>query len=226
MLGMLGVSSILLSVSRLVHFPVSLRSIQVLTRTGLEIAARNSWLLDPDVSTRERVTRAVAEAMHGSDQDARAAAKTGNDQYAKAKEQWAEAAIRRARELDLPLKKAGTGREVLAEHKRPSATNMIDQFVTSIGGDKGSALYAYLSAATHGQPFHLVQLGGDSIEITRSSVRDLAVQLTLAVQMMKVVHVRYAQYLGHESKRRRQPYEEVVTMLQSYDGDLTAVGQL
>lgn len=226
-LGVLGTSNILLSVSRLTYLPVSIRSMQILTRTGLEIASRNHWLIDPTVSPRERVTRAVAEALHGTQEDVRAVARFDDERRSRGATQWADAAARWAQSLGLPLKQDKSGRNTLTDCRRPTSSAMIQNFVDSVGGQRGSALYGYLSAATHGQPFHLVQLGGESAKITPSTFADLKTQLLVIVQIMKVVHIRYAQYLGRESQARRRPYEATVKFLQRRaDDDSAEIGYL
>lgn len=225
-LGLLGTSNLLLSVSRLMYLPVSIRSTQVLTRTMLEIGSRNHWLLDPAISTRERVIRAVLEAIHSTQQDLQAAAKFEDARYIKGPQQLADAAVRWARDLDLAVKREKSGREMLADYRRPTSSALTQQFVQAVGGQKGSALYGYLSAATHGQPFHLVRLGGERLEILDSSLSDATSQLTLAVQIMKVVHIRYAQYLGKSSRARVRPYQDALRSLRERSDRSIIVGTL
>ena len=48
-----GASYILYSVGRLLYGPVSLRAVEVLARTTLEMSARAWWMLDPAISVRD-----------------------------------------------------------------------------------------------------------------------------------------------------------------------------
>lgn len=192
----------------------------------LELGARNNWLMDAQVSTRERVTRAVAEALHSTQEDSRAIKKFGIPDKSIAAEQWVDLAKSWADSLGLEARKDKRGRVNLVEYKRPTSSEMVQDFVDAVGGQKGAALYAYFSAATHGQVYHLAQLGGESVDIPKRPLSEVAAQVQLAVQITKVVHVRYALYLGKESASRIRPYEKVFAFLGQDAGNSLQVGQL
>jgi hypothetical protein len=108
-----GASYILYSVGRLLYSPVSLRAVEVLSRTTLEMSARAWWMLDPGIPVRERVQRALGEELHTSRQELAALRKGALAELTEAESWRVNTTLNFARSLGIPLKYDKGGREVL-----------------------------------------------------------------------------------------------------------------
>jgi hypothetical protein len=117
------------SIARLMDAPVSFTVLESLTRLLLETAARLWWVLDPDVTVRDRVARAVTVAMastheanraHAQEDGTAATASRNKDpHFALQAVQWAEK----------------LGLEVVTQPKRPPRVAGAErQISTSVSG--------------------------------------------------------------------------------------------
>ena len=204
------------SVGRLVIAPVSMLSIQILVRTILESSSRIWWLLQSDITCRERVTRGVVDTVDGFYEDLRPMTKSNDHVLEQNANYWVGASLDWAQRLGLPLKADKRGRKRIEGYTRPNSSELIQEFLTVIGFPRGATLYGYLSAATHGFHYHMIDRDGPQQKATINTVNDLRRILPLAIRPIQEVHVILAEYLGGKSAARSAPYVKILRDLEKY----------
>lgn len=212
-----GASYILYSIGRLLYSPVSLRAVEVLARTTLEMSARAWWLLAPDIRVRERVQRALGEELHTSRQELTALRKGDFSELTEAGSWRIDTTLNFARSLGIPLKHDRRGREILDGFVRPSATTLIEEFATSLGvTGRGASVYGWLSGSIHGDTFHLVDLVEGRPTFPHTKLSSLGNTLTVPVLAFREAHLRLAAYIGDSSSASRvQPYNHLTKILKA-----------
>jgi hypothetical protein len=184
-------SYILYSIGRLLYSPVSLRAVEVLARTTLEMSARAWWMLDPDIPVRERVQRALGEELHTSRQELAALRKGALPELTEAESWRINTTLNFARSRGISLKYDKREREVLYGFVRPTSSALMEEFATSLGlAGRGASLYGWLSSSTHGDTFHLVDLGEEQPKVAHVKLSTLANTLTAPVLAFREVHLR------------------------------------
>ena len=211
-----GASYILYSIGRLLFSPVSLRAVEALARTTLEMSARAWWMLDPAIRVRERVQRALGEELHTSRQELAALRKGAVPELTEAGSWRINTTLNFARSLGIPLKYERRGTEVLDEFVRPSATTLIEEFVASLGLiERGASMYGWLSSSIHGDTYHLVDLVEGHPTFPKTTLLNLANTLAVPILAFREIHLRLADYVGSISSARAQPYDRLINVLRT-----------
>ena len=105
------------------------------------------------------------------------------------------------------------GREVIDGFVRPSATALMEEFVTSLGLiGHGASLYGWLSSSTHGDTFHLVDLVEGRPKFPHAKLSTLANTLTVPVLAFKEAHLRLADYIEAYSKLSLKKYSPTAAL--------------
>ncbi|MGA4732040.1 hypothetical protein ACPB67_31895 [Micromonospora taraxaci] len=207
-----GASYHLYSIGRLLFIPVSCRSVQTLGRTCLEMAARAWWLLEPDIGVRERILRSVGEVLYGARAEVHALRDSGAAELLVRAEHKARDALEWAKYLGLAVRVDKKGFEILDGLVRPKATGLVNDLVASTGG-KSRGVYGWLSAATHGAPFHLVDVVNGHPQPLRINPEWLALTVRPPVIAVREAHQRLACYVGSRSSARFEPYDRLLREL-------------
>lgn len=124
-------------------------------RAAMENSARAWWLLEPDISLKERAARGIVERLNSLHESTDLERLLSQGQNAKERKQP-------AREKEVAADAAGQGYSVryssrrgylLDEVPRPSATRLL----RDMHGRQGEIAYKILSAAVHGTTYALIQ---------------------------------------------------------------------
>jgi hypothetical protein len=140
----------IVSLSKQFEEPLPLYGPIALARACLENSARAWWMLDPDISREERVSRGFVERFNSLYEAAEVERAMGVPTPKSV--QRAEEVAADARELGFPtiIKR---GRWRLVEPARPFATDLLE----SMGGHLGKVVYKFASGAVHGTTYALLQ---------------------------------------------------------------------
>lgn len=127
----------------------------VLARSALEHAGRAWWLLDPDLTIRQRVIRGFNERLYSLVQQTRLAIE--RDARRKARDRI-RGIFEEGERIGFRRLPAERGQPASLEERRPSPTRLMGRLL-EIGGDEdlGKLVYSYFSAVTHGTAFGLTQ---------------------------------------------------------------------
>lgn len=117
-------------------------SLYPLVRSAAEFSARAAWLVEPDLTPRQRAGRLVAERLYSLGEQA-------NLPIPGAKE---EAAAKK-RKIRAEAQRAGVTPE-----KRPTSTKLLDEVYALEGRRTGAAAYQMLSAFAHGTLYAMMRM--------------------------------------------------------------------
>lgn len=151
--GMLvaGAAAQFQTLTRIVVGKPSVFGPQTLARSGLEMAARAFWLLEPDIGVRLRVARHKTEQLHSFMQ---ARALLGETDYATHGE---KAITATANELGFEVVRGKKERHSSIIERRPNATTAFRELLDGSGRtDIGPTIFGYLSAIDHGTVYALM----------------------------------------------------------------------
>lgn len=144
-----GSTDCLEGVCRLIPEPTVQMAVMVTSRTVIEKSGRGWWLLDPDIQGFPRGARALADFLYSAHESAKLAQDSTHGRT-----EVEMKLVSRARAIDLQIIDRGRKRPLEIEGlRRVNATSL----PAAMFGESGGEMYRFLSAATHGTAYSLIE---------------------------------------------------------------------
>jgi hypothetical protein len=143
------------SMGALCNLPARLFGVHVLARSAVETAARAWWLLDPVLEADEHLARSLTIELSAARELSKAEAsfetEFGNGQ------DLIESTSTLASQLGLPVLVDRSDQPYAVGTPLPNSTELIGNFMSTVGVQRGSGLFRYWSGVAHGTQWAIAQ---------------------------------------------------------------------
>ena len=225
-MSLTGASYVASSLGRMLYVPISSRAVESLSRTIIETCAKAWWILDPDISTRARVQRALSDELNNAQQLLFAMKKTNNDTLMTYARQRLHVTVKFVQDLGIVHRSDKRGQVMIEGITRPTMSKLIYNFLSSLGFTTGApAMYGWLSSAAHGDTLHRVSIGSGLPEPPIVTLADIIPTLRIVVMALRALHLRFADYVGSSSTARTRPYDRLIAALESCQESKLPIGR-